>query len=395
MQHLTIFTDWLPVDQWIAEAMDKSISASYIETDIVDCLLYWSGKHSMKGTASRDSLAKSLEAVRILVSLGIDYHSSDLRGDITLGPCRIRELFKAPFTRIKNLESTANIEAILGMEGTHKDLPAHNDLSEYWKGESKERIDSRLYSVVSGKYEQEVARAILDKELWSILKRLRRITGLSIQIDEIRSDDSIVDIPSLIRTIVAMHLYRIKRPTNLRRVSTSLTDSPFKGFEPLTTAELKKIKGIELLSEMRKASIDREFDELIQQLHISEDAVKLIGVGWTGSWTGYVSWLWDTALKNTKNEEGVDPFLSFRINFVCEDEVMVDNSEHDDDLLRDLENIFINSEIEYSRGDLSKRCGMPKSELDRMLRFGEKKNLISTRKEGGRKLYSLTPPETP
>lgn len=394
MQHLTISTDWLPIDQWIAEVMDKSDSVTHIEADLVDCLLFWSGKYSMKGTSSRDSLAKSLEAVRILVSLGIEYHSSDLRGDITLGPCRIRELFKAPFTRIKNLESTANIEAILGMEGTHKDLPAHKDLSEYWKGESKERIDRRLYSVVSGKYEHEVEIAILDKELWSILKRLRRITGLSIQMDEIRSSDTMVDIPSLIRTIIAMHLYRIKRPTNLRRMSTSLMDSPFKGFEPLTTAELKKIKGIELLSEMRKASIDREFDELIQKLHISEDAMNLIWVGGTGSWTGYVLRLWNAAMKYKKNEEGVDPFLSFRINFVCEDEVLVDNSEHDDDLLRDLENIFNNSENEYSRGDLSKCCGMAKSELDRMLRFGEKKNFISTRKEGGKKVYRLTPPET-
>ncbi|NQX02586.1 hypothetical protein HQ447_18160, partial [bacterium] len=133
MQQLAISNDWLPIDRWIAEALDQSVPASQIESDLVDCLLFWSGKYSKKGASSRDSLAKSLEAVRILVSLGIE-QPADLRGGGGM-PTRLREFFKIPFARLKLLESGSRIEGILGLESGSKALSA------YWNSESKERID--------------------------------------------------------------------------------------------------------------------------------------------------------------------------------------------------------------------------------------------------------------
>lgn len=396
MEQLTISNDWLPVDQWIAETLDKSVPASQVEADLVDCVLFWSSKHSTKGTSSRDSLAKSLEAVRILVSLGIEYHSAGLRGDRS-SPARLRDHFKAPFTRLKTLESRTPIETILGMEANPKTL------SGYWKSESKERIDNRLYAMVRKNYDNAVAEAILTKELRSILDRLIRITGFPRQMDEHSS------VSHHIRTILAMHLNRIKRPTSLRRVMESTADSYFKGFEPLTKAELKKMLGNASLTGSQKMKIDFECNELIQQLDVSDDLIQWICAGYTGSWADYISLLWSKAVdraagdveeglnKNGKKIE-IDPLSFFESDFIVDQTFLdaeIGKSQSDRETFEDLQHIFSEMGVEYSRKDLDlARGAMPKKELDAILRTAVKKGFVSSRNEAGKKLYILKTPKS-
>ncbi len=369
MQQLAISNDWLPIDRWIAEALDQSIPASQIESDLVDCLLFWSAKFSKKGASSRDSLAKSLEAVRILVSLGLAY-PADLR---SLGgaPPRLRELFKIPFARLKSLASGSRIESILGMESSSKALSA------YWNSESKERIDNRLYAMVRGNFETAAALATLEKELLSILRRLIRITGIPCPLDETRAVDT-VEIQSLIRTLLALHLNRIKRPTPRRQVTESIADSHFIGFEPLTQAELKTIQGNGSLTGKRKTEIDREFAGLIEQLAVSDEAMAEICGRHPVSWSAYVARLRD-----------------IEHHFACEEAPRVDQSEEDEETRRTLESVFSEPLTEYSRKELEmRRNAMPKDELERLLITGTKMGFISVRKEGSRKLYRLEPTES-
>ncbi len=389
MQQLAISNDWLPVDQWIAEALDNSVPTSQIEADLVDCLLFWSAKHSRKGASSRDSLAKSLEAVRILVSLGIEIHLAESRG-VSSAPSRIRDFFKAPFTRLKTLESKSRIESILGMEGGSKPLPA------YWNSESKERIDNRLYAMVRKKYDDEIERSTQRKELLSTLMRLIRITAIPCQMVETRTDDT-EEIHLLIRTILAMHLNRIKRPTTRRKFTESSADPAFKGFEPLSKDELKKIRGNASLTGTRKKELDRDCAELIQILAVSDNAMRAACNGYTGSWTDYVSRLLNAAQgnANTEIEKQKEPLLSFEHNFICEEEPLADKSEEDEEILCTLMSVFTEHGVEYSRKDLESARGvMPKDELDSILRKAEKRGFISSRKEGSRKLFSLAQSET-
>jgi hypothetical protein len=398
MEHLTISNDWLPVDGWIADALDNSVPTSQIEADLVDCLLFWSAKHSRKGSSSRDSLAKSLEAVRILVSLGIDCHLASLRGEGNV-PSRLRDFFKAPFTRLKTLDSRARIETLLGLEF------GPEALSAYWKSESKEQIDNRLYAMVRKRYEDAVADAIHGKEIQSILKRLIKITAIPCQMNETRTSDT-VGIHPLIRTILAMYLNQIKRPTRLRRVTESSADSLFKGFEPLTKAELKKIQGNASLTGSRKMEIDRRFFELIQQLDVSGNVMQEIFYGYSGFWTDYISRIWGDAQKSAEEESKrnekkfeSDPLGFFELNFIVDEAFQEDEiakSEKDDEIIRVLINIFIEPGVEYSRKDLDlSRGAMPKKDLDSILRKAEKKGFVSSRTEAGKKLYVLKPPKSP
>jgi len=368
MQQLAISNDWLPIDRWIAEALDQSVPASQIESDLVDCLLFWSGKYSKKGASSRDSLAKSLEAVRILVSLGIE-QPADLRATGGV-PTRLRELFKIPFARLKLLESGSRIEAILGLEAGSKALSA------YWNSESKERIDNRLYARVRENFENAAAQAILEKEFQSILRRLIRITGIPCPLDETRAVAS-VEIHALILTLLAMHLNRIKRPSPRRKAAESL-DSHFDGFEALSQEELKKIQGNGSLTGDRKTGINGDFAELMEQLAVSDAAMKVIFDKPQVSWTAYIAGLGD--LKH---------------HFACEEATLVDPFEEDEETRRTLESVFGEPLTEYSRKELeSRRNAMPKDELDQLLKTGEKMGFISSRKDGSRKFYRLELEET-
>ncbi len=368
MQQLAISNDWLPIDRWIAEALDQSVPASQIESDLIDCLLFWSGKYSKKGASSRDSLAKSLEAVRILVSLGIE-QPADLRG--TGGaPTRLREFFKIPFARLKLLESGSRIEAILGLEAGSKALSA------YWNSESKERIDNRLYARVRENFENAAALAILEKELLSILRRLIRITGIPCPLDETRAVDS-VEIHALILTLIAMHLNGFKRPSPRRKAAESL-DSHFNGFEPLSQTELKKIQANGSLEGDPKTQIDKKFAKLIEQLALSDEAMAEICGKQPVSWTAFIARLRD-----------------LNHHFACEEATLADPSEEDEETRRTLESVFGEPVTEYSRKELeSRRNAMPKDELDQLLKTGEKMGFISTRKDGSRKFYRLEPDET-
>ncbi len=398
MQHLAVSSDWLSIDSWIAEAMDQSTSFSYIEADIVDCILFWSGKHSIKGASSRDALAKSLEAVRILVSLGIDYHLGELRSNCGGVDVRIRDLFKAPFTRLKSLGSRTSVDNVLGVEAEQKPLEA---LSAYWRSENIRHFDSRLYSMVCGVYERAVANAIMERELWSILRRLVRITGIPFPIGQSRAVEDSVSVVQHIRTIVAIYLNRIQRPTKLRRVTGLQHDSSFKGFEPLTKVELRKIHKNAALAGSQRSEMNRSYLELIQQLDISEDAAAEMGFGHADSWTDYMSLLWDEAQKSTKaatertaNECEIDPLEIFESYFVVAEslkDTKGNKANEDGEILSDLEHIFIEPDIEYSSRQLVERSGMPKDHLARLLRMGEKRGFICTRKDGIKKLYRLKP----
>jgi hypothetical protein len=366
MQQLAISNDWLPIDRWIAEALDQSIPTSQIESDLVDCLLFWSGKYSKKGASSRDSLAKSLEAVRILVSLGIE-QTADLQGGGGAPPSRLREFFKIPFARLKALESGTRIEAILGLDAGAKALAA------YWNSESKQRIDTRLYAMVRGNFETAAALAILEKEFQSILRRLIRISGIPCPPDETRALDP-VEIHSLIRTLLAMHLNRIKRPSP-RRKAADLADSHFNGFEPLSQEELAKIRANGSQTGDRKTEIDRQFTELMEQLAVSDEAMAEICGSQQVSWTAYIAGLRD-----------------LEHHFACEEATLLDPFEEDEETRRTLESVFSEPLTEYSRKDLEmRRNAMPKNELDQLLKTGEKMGVVSIRKEGSRKFYRLEP----
>ena len=404
MTELAITNDWLPVDQWIAEALDNFASVSQIENDLVDCLLFWSTKHSMKGTSSRDSLEKSLEAVRILVSLGIEYHLTDSRGD-SVTPPRLRDFFKAPFTRLKTLESNKKIDTILGLDAFSKHL---NDLSAYWKTESKQRIDNRLYALVRKEYESNINESVLLKELLSILNRLIKITKIQRQTFNMSDFNGVfneIPIEIMIRTILAIQLNKIKRPTKLRKAPADTEPSPSKDFEPITPSELKKIRDNAFLSGRRKQAIDEKFAELVKQLDISAGAMQSICEHDTGLWTDYILKLWDKSLKNAeepmkKKEEKhrPDPLKHFESHFVVVSTFLdaeFTKSHKDMDMLDDLKHIFNEHGVEYSKKDLDlARGAMSKKDLDIMLRKAEKKGLVSAKNESGKKLYIFLPPES-
>ena len=49
----------------------------------------------------------------------------------------------------------------------------------------------------------------------------------------------------------------------------------------------------------------------------------------------------------------------------------------------------------YSGAQLTKQSGMEKAALEKLLKQGEKLNYLASRKEGGKKLYSLLKSEPP
>lgn len=387
MEHLAISSDWLPIDRWISDAMDQSLPTANIESDLVDCTLFWSTKHSLKGASSRDSLAKSLEAVRILASLGIEYPTAE-SGYRKADELRIRDLFKSPFTKLKELRTPTRVETILGIDGDHAELRG------YWHSESKGHLEGRLYARITANYERALASAAQKREMLSLLKRLIKITGIPLQMDEVQESDEFLDIPSYLRTILAMKLNGIQRPTKLRKVAALSSDS-FKGFEPLTRSELKTIFGNASLSPKKTAAINREYAEISQRLAISAGEMEAIGFRSDESWTDYILRIKTNATSEAKIEKIADPLLFFGNNFVFESDILLPEGESDDEVMSALESIFTKPGIEYSGADLLKRSGMQKGDLEKLLKQGEKLNYLSASKVAGKKLYSLLEPETP
>ena len=360
---------------------------AHIESDLVDCTLFWSTKHSLKGASSRDSLAKSLEAVRILVSLGIEYPTAESSARRS-GELRIRDLFKSPFTKLRDLKVPTRVETILGIDADNAELGA------YWNSENKSHIAGRLYARIRANYERALASAAQKMEMLSLLKRLIKITGIPLQMDEVQESDEFFDIPSYIRTILAIALNRIQRPTKLRKVAALSSDS-FKGFEPLTKSELKTIYGNASLTPKKAADMDREHAGISQRLAISPGEMEAIGFRPDESWTAYVLRIKTTAASDAKAEKITDPLLFFGNAFVFDSDLLVPESESDDDIMGALESIFTKPGIEYSGADLLKRSGMQKADLEKLLKQGEKLNYLSSYKVAGKKLYSLLEPESP
>ncbi|WP_367870173.1 hypothetical protein [Luteolibacter sp. Populi] len=382
MEHLAISSDWLPIDRWISEALDQSLPIDPIENDLVDCTLFWSTKHSLKGASSRDSLAKSLEAVRILVSLGIEYPAAE-PGSNKTGELRIRDLFKSPFTKLRDLKTPTRVETILGMDADHADLGA------YWSSEGKALIDGRLYAQVRNNYERALASATEKREKLSLLKRLIKLTGVPLQMDEVQESDEFFDISAYIRTILAIHLNRIQRPSKLRKTTAFSLDSAFKGFEPLTKSELKTIYGNASLTPKKTADINREHAEISQRLGISPREMEVIGFQGGEAWTEYVLRIKTLALREAEDRGIPEPLLFFESHFVCEAEILIPETESDEEILETLQSIFTEADIEFTGSDLVKRSGMQRADLERILKQGEKLNYLAVRKIASKKLYSL------
>jgi hypothetical protein len=397
MQQLTILNDWLPIDNWIAEALDKSQLSSYTENDLVDCLLFWSTNYSTKGTSTRDSLTKSIEAVRILVSLGIDYHLADLRQN-GCEPVRLRDLFKAPFSRLKNLGSNEKLDAILSLEC------GRTELTDYWKSEKKGHIDSRLYAIVRSRYEDEVNSTVQEKELHIILQRLIKITKIPCQVVSINLDP--LERAQLIRTIFAIYVYKFKRPSKLRKTA-NLGHSSFNNLEPLSQRELNKILLNSSLSERQKNDINRRFIELKYYLNISEDFLLKIFYVNSDTWTEIIHNLQINSsikesgknyLENKSNvndnasieEEKISYFMSYFL--VCEEHEIsvIEKKYENEEIVSDLKRFFIEPEVDYTMKNLdSMRGAMPKKDFESFLKTAEKKGFISIKGVGRNKMYSL------
>lgn len=387
MEHLAISSDWLPIDRWISDAMDQSLPTANIESDLVDCTLFWSTKHSLKGASSRDSLAKSLEAVRILASLGIEYPTAE-SGSRKADELRIRDLFKSPFTKLKELRTPTRVETILGIDGDNAELRV------YWHSESKGHLEGRLYARIRANYERALASAARKREMVSLLKRLIKVTGIPLQMDEVQESDEFLDIPAYLRTILAIRLNRIQRPTKLRKVASLSSDS-FKGFEPLTKAELKTIFENASLSPKKAVDINREHAEILQRLAVGPSEMEAIGFRRDESWTDYILRIKTHASSEAKIEKIADPLLFFGNNFVFDSDILMPEGESDDEVMGALESIFTTPGIEYSGADLLKRSGMQKADLEKLLKQGEKLNYLSSHKLAGKKFYSLLEPEEP
>jgi len=389
MEHLAISSDWLPIDRWISEAIDQSLPVAHIESDLVDCTLFWSTKHSLKGASSRDSLAKSLEAVRILVSLGIEYPTAELSGRKS-GESRLRDFFKAPFTKLKELKTPTRIDTILGMDSGTAELRG------YWTAEGSSLIEGRLYAQIRDNYERALASASRKRQMLSLLKRLIKITGIPLQMDEAQEPDDFLDMPSYIRTLLALKLNRIQRPSKLRKVSALSTDFAFKGFEPLTVSELKTVFGNAALAPKKAADMNREHAEIFQRLALSPDELDAIGFKDGETWVDYIARIKSISVLQAKEQGSPEPLVFFEGYFACDPEIMVLEAESDDEILEILQSIFIEADIEYSGAQLVKQSGMEKAELEKLLKQGEKLSYLASRKDGGKKLYSLikaAPPE--
>lgn len=388
MEHLAISSDWLPIDRWISDAMEQSLPTANIESDLVDCTLFWSTKHSLKGASSRDSLAKSLEAVRILVSLGIEYPTAELRARKP-GEARIRDYFKAPFTTLKELKTPTRIDTILGIDSGSAALQG------YWRSEQSSLIDGRLYAQIRGNYERALTSASHKKQMLSLLKRLIKITGIPLQLDEVQESAEFLDISSYIRTILALKLNRIQRPSKLRKVSALATDFAFKGFEPLTKSELKTIFGNAALTAKKAADMNREYTEIFQKLEVTPAEIEAVGLRSGEAWTDYIARIKSISLLEAKERQSADPLLFFEAYFACDPEILANEAETDDDVLETLQSIFFDVDTEYSGAQLAKQSGLEKAALEKLLKQGEKLNYLASRKEGGKKLYSLLKAEPP
>ncbi len=383
MEQLAITSDWLPIDRWISDAIDQSLPAAHIESDLVDCALFWSTKHSLKGASSRDSLAKSLEAVRILVSLGIEFPNAELKGRQS-GDARIRDFFKVPFTKLKEAKTPTRIDTILGIDS------GSAELRSYWNSETSSLIDGRLYGQIRDNFEKALASAGAKMRLLSLLKRLIKVTGVPLQMDEVQEADDFLDIPSFIRTILAIKLNRIQRPSKLRKVSALAGESAFKGFEPLTKAELKTIFGNASLTPKKAADMNREQAEVFEKLAVTAGELDAIGFQSGEVWTDYISRIKTISLADAKDRGESDPLLAFEGYFACDPEILDSGAETNDEILESLQSIFGEVDIEYTGAQLTKRSGiMDKADLEKLLKQGEKLNYVASRKDGGKKLYSL------
>ncbi|WP_265594711.1 hypothetical protein [Haloferula sp. BvORR071] len=368
--------------------MDQSLPTAPIESDLVDCALFWSTKHSLKGSSSRDSLAKSLEAVRILVSLGIESPSAELRSR-KAGEVRIRDFFKVPFTKLKESKSPTRIDMILGIDSSSPELRA------YWSSEKSSLIEGRLYAKIRDNYEKALASASHKAQMLSLLKRLIKLTGIPLQLGEVQESAEFLDIASFIRTILALKLNRIQRPSKLRKVSALATDSAFKGFEPLTKSELKTVFGNAALTPKKAADMNREQAEIFEKLAVTSAEIDEIGLRSGEAWTDYIARIKSICLEDAKDRSSSDPLLAFEGYFVCDPEILVNEAETDDEILETLQSIFIEVDIEYNSAQLTKQSGMDKAALEKLLKQGEKLNYLASRKEGSKKFYSLLNAEPP
>jgi hypothetical protein len=420
MNNLVTNSDWLPFDQYITDALLETNSRARLVEMLVECVIFWSVHYGTEGSSTRKSVAASLEAVRVIVSLGIDYHSEELASRHS----SIRDYFKAPFARLKELGVPAkeipNSIKIHGVFNKNKDIKNNKYVAELheiacaWialqKGEIN-HIDRRTYALLRGKYESSIAEKLKDNELDALIQKLSKICCLD------SSEDFSLLREEFIRTLFAIKLNNqaIKRPSKLRKSLPyeNVLEKNERYFEALTKKELLIILKNANLSPERKSKINSDFFQLIKKLNVSERAMIALDFKLGKSWTETIGdWATSSSEKSanenssaqdekkndhndSRSESRMLELLSSK--FIVSDKFFADQNFKNgtnlsvaeyDDLTTSINNIFPNSREEFMLGELKKYSGLDKT-LSPLLEKAVKNGLIISRKEGSKKLYRL------
>jgi hypothetical protein len=419
MNNLVANSDWLPFDQYISDVLVESNSRARLVEMLVECVIFWSAHYGAQGSSNRRSVAESLEAVRVMVSLGIDYHSEEFASQKP----SIRDYFKAPFVRLKKLGVSAkeipkemNLRGLLDKDKKNKNKKAielheiHCAWTALEKGEIN-HIDRRTYALLRGNYESLIAEKIKENELDALIQKLSKICHLD-------SNEHISDLKEQhIRTLIAIKLNsrEIKRPSKLRKSLPYQNDLEKNEllFEALTKKELLVILQNAKLSPDKKSKINFDFFQLIKKLNVSERAMIALdfklGKSWIetiGDWatsSSEESANENSSAQDEKNNDHNDSCSESRMlellssKFIVSDKFLADQnfkngtnlSEAEyDDLTTSINNIFPNSREEFMLGELKKYSGLDKT-LSPLLEKAVKNGLIISRKEGSKKLYRL------
>ena len=402
MNNLVANSDWLPFDQYISDVLVESNSRARLVEMLVECVIFWSAHYGAQGSSNRRSVAESLEAVRVMVSLGIDYHSEEFASQKP----SIRDYFKAPFVRLKKLGVSAkeipkemNLRGLLDKDKKNKNKKAielheiHCAWTALEKGEIN-HIDRRTYALLRGNYESLIAEKIKENELDALIQKLSKICHLD-------SNEHISDLKEQhIRTLIAIKLNsrEIKRPSKLRKSLPYQNDLEKNEllFEALTKKELLVILQNAKLSPDKKSKINFDFFQLVKELNVSERTMVALDFKLGKSWTETIKdWATPSSEESTDSEARALELFSYKFNM--DDEFLESQfnnngtnlikQDYDEHIIL-INNIFPNNREEFALGELKKYSGLDKT-LSTILDKAEKNGLINSRKEGSKKLYRL------